>query len=299
MYSQLGNILFDGRKAPTAFSGTSETNIAEHALIENRPTIQRVGEKLKTYNLGMFLDQSYCNPSEVISQMEDSRLLGEILPLVMGDGRYLGEFVIKKITVTEVWNAPDGTLLQADMQVELLEFFDPDAENSQKINAISQGFAMLGNDPPAFEPVAVVVIPEAEAVTGVVDANAEANAAARLMDKIGVAVDQYRSKADTITQKMLKTGDELNNVLSIINSDPSSEVYARTRDLASSISIMIVLVSDVVVECTSLISDIDNNNTASIPGRITDITDRASEVRNRAKQIMDNASSLTALVTTL
>ncbi len=299
MYSQLGNILFDGRKAPSVFSGVSETNIAEHALIENRPTIQRVGEKLKTYNMSMFLDQSFCNPSLEIATLEDSRLLGDILPLVMGDGRYLGEFVIKKITVNEIWNAPDGTVLQADVQVELLEFFDPDAENSQKLNAISQGFATLANDPPAFEQVIVPIIPEAEAVLCIVDANAEANAAASLMENIGVAVEKYRSKADTITQKMLKTGDELNNTLLIINSDPSSETYARSRDLASSISIMVILVSDVVTECAALIVDIDTNNTASIPSRISDIADRSQEVRTRSKQIMDNASSLTSLLTSL
>lgn len=299
MYSQLGNITFDGRKTPSVFSGTFETNIAEHPLIENRPTIQRVGEKLRTYNLTMLFDQSFCNPSQEIASLDSSRTLGEIMPLVMGDGRYLGDYVIKKVSVNETWNAPNGAVLQAEVQVELLEFFDPDRETTQAISAISQGFAMLTNEPPAFEPVVVVIIPESEAMQGVVDANAAATTSATLLDKIGAATDKYRQKADTIVQKMLKTGDELSEVLTIIDSDPSSEMYARTRDLSSSIGIMLVLVPDVVSECLALISDIDNNNTASIPGRIVTLTDRATEVRARAKQIMDNAASLTSLTATL
>lgn len=299
MYSQLGNFTFDGRKTPSAFSGTFETNIAEHPLIENRPTIQRVGEKLRTYNLAMIFDQSFCNPSEEIAALDNSRTLGEILPLVMGDGRYLGDYVIKKVTVNDTWNAPNGTMLQAEVQVELLEFFDPDRETSQAISAVSQGFAMLTNEPPAFEPVIIPIIPEAEALQGVVDGTAAATTSATLLDNIGAATDKYRQKADTVVQNMLKTGDEMSEVLTVINSDPSSEMYARTRDLASSIGIMLVLVPDVVSECLALISDIDNNNTSSIPGRIVTLTDRGTEVRARANQIMKDAASLSSLTATL
>lgn len=231
--------------------------------------------------------------------MESSRSVGEILPLIMGDGRYFGTYVIKKMTITEEWNAPDGTLLNAGLQIELLEYFDPDAEASQRISDISSGFAMLSNDPPAFTPVIVPIIPEAQAMAGVVASNATSSNAARLMESIGVVAEKYRSKADTITQNMLQTGDSLAEVLSIIDSDPTSEMYDRTRNLASSISIMQVLVSDVVLECSNLIADIDAGNTADIPDRIADITDKAVEVKNRNKQIRDDASSLTSYAATL
>lgn len=299
MHSQLGTFIFEGRLSPSASQRTYETNYVEHPLIENRPTVQRIGEKLRVLNLAMVLDQSFCNPSEVISNMESSRSVGEILPLIMGDGRYFGTYVIKKMTITEEWNAPDGTLLNAGLQIELLEYFDPDAEASQRISDISSGFAMLSNDPPAFTPVIVPIIPEAQAMAGVVASNATSSNAARLMESIGVVAEKYRSKADTITQNMLQTGDSLAEVLSIIDSDPTSEMYDRTRNLASSISIMQVLVSDVVLECSNLIADIDAGNTADIPDRIADITDKAVEVKNRNKQIRDDASSLTSYAATL
>lgn len=136
-------------------------------------------------------------------------------------------------------------------------------------------------------------------MAGVVASNATSSNAARLMESIGVVAEKYRSKADTITQNMLQTGDSLTEVLSIIDSDPTSEMYDRTRNLASSIGIMQVLVSDVVLECSNLIADIDAGNTGDIPDRIADITDKAVEVKNRNKQIRDDASSLTSYAATL
>lgn len=299
MHSQLGSFIFEGRKSPTVSSRTYETNYVEHALIENRPTIQRVGEKLRVMNIEMFLDQSFCNPSEVIGTMEESRSLGEILPLIMGDGRYFGEYVIKKMAIAENLHDPQGALLAATLQVELLEFFDPDAETSQKVSDISSGFAMRGNDPQPFDPVIVPIMPESLAVFGVVASNASAVTASSLMESISVAADKYRAKADTIIQKMLEAGDSLNEVLTLINADSASEMYARTRDLETSIGVMQLVISDVVLECTSLITDIDMGNLAPIPAHLTAITNKATEVNARTKQVRDTASSLVSYATTL
>lgn len=299
MHSQLGNFIFEGRNSPSVSTRAYETNYVEHALIENRPTLQRVGEKLRTQNLEMFLDQSFCNPSEVIASMEESRQLGEILPLIMGDGRYFGDFVIKKMGIAENYHGPNGTLLAATVQMELLEYFDPDAEASQKVSDISNGFATLSNQPPAFDPVVVPIMPESLAVFGIVTANASTTSAADVMDKIAVNSEKYRSKADAINQNMLKAGDSLNEVLTLINADSASEMYARTRDLEASIGVMQLVISDVVLECTLLIADIDNGNLASIPTRLTAITNKSTEVKTRANQIKSNASSLVSYATTL
>lgn len=298
MFSQLGTIIFNALLSPTAMAVNSETNLAEHPLIENRPTLQRVGEKLKVINMGMFFDQSFCDPTEQLSALEASRFSSEIMPLIMGDGSYIGEFVIKKITATTIASAPNGAVQQMDVQVELTEFYDPDREQTQQVSAISSGFAMAQNEPATFTPVLVPIQPELIAVSGLVSSNAFATTSVSLMDTLKQNASLYRSKADAILQNMLKCGDGLNEVLDIIDSDPASEMYQLTRDLASSIAVMTIVIADVVIECTSLISDLDAGNIGSATVRVTSLVTKSLEVQSRAAQIMDNSASLTSYAIT-
>lgn len=298
MFAQLGNTIFNALLSPNGMALTTETNLVEHPLIENRPTLQRVGEKLKVLNLGMFFDLSFCNPTSQLEALEASRFSSEIMPLIMGDGSYIGEFVIKKIASTPLASAPDGTVLQMDVQVELTEFYDPDREKTQKISAISAGFAMSMNEPETYTPILNPIQPELIACETVVSANASASTSASLLDTLGTGSSLYRSKADAISQNMLKCGDSLNDVLDIIDADPASEMYQLTRDLASSIAVMTIVIADVVLECTALIADIDAGNTGAVPGRVTTLAGKSLEVKNRSKQIMDNSSSLISFAVT-
>jgi phage protein U len=298
MFSQLGTIIFNALLSPTAMAVNSETNLAEHPLIENRPTLQRVGEKLKVINMGMFFDQSFCDPTEQLSALEASRFSSEIMPLIMGDGSYIGEFVIKKITATTIASAPNGAVQQMDVQVELTEFYDPDREQTQQVSAISSGFAMAQNEPATSTPVLVPIQPELIAVSGLVSSNAFATTSVSLMDTLKQNASLYRSKADAILQNMLKCGDGLNEVLDIIDSDPASQVYQITRDLASSIAVMTIVISDVVIECTSLISDLDAGDISSATNRVASLATKSLEVQSRAAQIMDNSASLTSYAIT-
>jgi hypothetical protein len=118
------------------------------------------------------------------------------------------------------------------------------------------------------------------------------------MDTLKQNASLYRSKADAILQNMLKCGDGLNEVLDIIDSDPASQVYQITRDLASSIAVMTIVISDVVIECTSLISDLDAGDISSATNRVASLATKSLEVQSRAAQIMDNSASLTSYAIT-
>jgi phage protein U len=298
MFSQLGTIIFNALLSPTAMAVNSETNLAEHPLIENRPTLQRVGEKLKVINMGMFFDQSFCNPTEQLNALEASRFTSEVMPLIMGDGSYIGEFVIKKITATTVASAPNGAVQQMDVQVELTEFYDPDREQTQQVSAISSGFAMSLNEPATYTPVLTPTQPELIAVSEVVSSNALANTSASLMETLHQNASLYRTRADAIMQNMLQCGDSLNDLLDVIDADPASQVYQITRDLASSIAVMTIVIADVVLECTSLISDLDAGDIGSATVRVSSLVTKSLEVKSRASQIMDNSANLTTYAIT-
>lgn len=298
MYSQLGNIVFEGRRGFSSFSSSKETNFAEHALIENKPKLQRVGQMLDSIEVSIFLDQSFCVPQDEIDKVEFSREQGEILPLIMGDGRFVGDFVIKAIKVNPMQDSDNGRLLQAEVTLSLLEYFDADREATAQNSAIGAAFANPDNNPSIFVPQALAQTQEAVAAAAVVGANAAATTSGGILQEIGYVEASYRPKAEVVIQKMLKVGDDLAEVLGIINADPVSELYEVTRDLAVNIEIMTILSNDVRLECEALISDIDNANTLEIPSKIVSLTGKGTEVMSQANNLTSSAASLTALVVT-
>lgn len=299
MFAQLGNIQFTTVKGFTGFSTTQETNIVEHALIEGKPKLQRLGTNLDTVELTMFFDASFCNPQSELDALNSSRDAGEVMPLIMGNGRFVGNFAIKSVADNVLNTADDGTLFQAEVTVSLVEYANNAQSGSASTNAIASAFANVNNDPPVFIPVLTPVAVEAQAAQSLVSAGAEINTAAQSLTSLEAFVDEYRPKAEAIIQNMLVTTDSLNDTLSIINSDPLSEMFARTRDLAQKIGETLLIAADTSVEAQALITDIDAGNTASIPGRVTSLVAKGVELSNKSAQLSQKAASLISLVVVL
>lgn len=299
MHSQLGSIIFEGLRGFSTLSESRETNYAEHALIENKPKLQRVGNNLINVEGVMLFDVSFCDPQTEINNLEAARDIGEILPLIMGDGRFVGEFVIKSLKIDTLNTAGNGRLLQAEVSIALLEYWDADRDVSTQSSAIAQAFANPINDPATFVPDVTVPYSEvAQAAASVTESNAAAMTAGSTLQQIHFVQEQYRPKADATIQKMLTVGDSVADVLAVINADPLSELYAVTRQLANNIIVMELLANDVITECQALISDIDTGNNAAIPDRIVTLVNKGTEVKTRASQLMASASSMTALFIT-
>lgn len=294
MFAQLGSIVFSGMKSLNSLSTTFETNLVEHALIENKPTLQRVGLKLDVLSISMLFHADFCNPQEEIDRLNEAMNVGEVMPFLMGDGRLAGEYLIKNIKVNESHHDDLGFLYAGDVQVELLEFFDFDRPATVKTAAVKRGFAMQQNRPGEFIPVPVPETPQAVASASVIGANASATTAAVVLDTLPDYPSQYRPKAEDIVQLMLRTGDSIAEVFSVVNADPASELYSMTRSLVVNCNVMVSVVNDVVAEAESLISDIDAGNTAGIPAHIVALVQKSVEVKNRCKNIMSSASQLNA-----
>lgn len=299
MFAQLGSIQFSAVKGFTGFSTTQETNIVEHALIEGKPKLQRLGTNLDTTELTMMFDSSFCVPQQELDALNSSRELGEVMPLIMGNGRFVGNYAIRSVSDNVLNTADDGTLLQAEVTVSLVEYANSEQSASTTTSSIASAFANVNNNPPVFVPVLTPVAIEAQATQGLVFAGAEMNTAANTLNAFEGFVDEYRPKAEAVIQNMLVTGDQLNDTLSIINSDPLSEMYDRTRDLALKIGETLLVVADTSVAAQALITDIDNGNTMSIPGRVTSLVASGVELSNKSTQLSQKAASLISLVVVL
>lgn len=296
MYAQLGSIQFTPMKGFTGMASTLETNFAEHALIEGKPKLQRIGTNLTAIEVSILLDVAFCNVQSEIDALNSSRESAEVMPLIMGDGRFVGTFVIKTVSDTPLHSSADGTVLQSEVTLALLEFANANSETAFASSSIAQAFANVNNNPATFVPVLAPLTAEASATSDLVGASASINTTADTLAILPVFVDAYRPKAEKISQDMLLAGDQLGNVLEAINADSASEMYARTRNLALKISETILVTADVSVEANNLIYDIDNGDTGSIPTRIVSLVNKGVELSNKSRQLSQQASYLISLV---
>jgi phage protein U len=296
MQAQLGSIIFEGLKGFESFASTKEANYAEHALIEGKPKLQRVGDNLENLQVSVLFDVAFCSPQSEVDALEAARSAGEILPLIMGDGRFAGTFVIKSASVTHQKHSNVGSILQAEVALTLLEFATGDPLVAAASSAVRTAFANPLNNPPLFAPSFPISSDASAAMAGVVATNASVETATSIMEVLPSFPSVYRTNTERIIQNMIRTGNQVNRVLQIINADPASELYERTRDLAVRCEQVSVTSSNITVQAQSLLTDIDNDNTSGVIQGVAQLSEQSVEVGGLASDFMSSASSLTSYI---
>lgn len=148
MFFQLGNKVYQGLYAPRSlnYSG-NEANLAEYEIIGGKPRIQHAGETLENVSLSFKLRAEFCNPKTEIEILERWKSEGEILPLLLGNGDYINDYVIKSIEKTVLQTLSDGTLIDVDISVLLIEFV-PFSNEAQRAAADREKAVAVGNIEP-------------------------------------------------------------------------------------------------------------------------------------------------------
>lgn len=141
MYAQLGNIRFEGLKGFSSFSHERGVNYAVHERINGKPRLQAVGDNLDTISFDMYLHSEFTNPEADIESLRLAMQNREILPLLLGNGRVLGFFVIPNFSQINSFTDPKGNLIEVTLSVELLESFSDDPLRQAELQAIQQAFA--------------------------------------------------------------------------------------------------------------------------------------------------------------
>jgi phage protein U len=125
MYGQLGNIRFDGLVGWDSFVRRMESNYAEHARIEGKPRLQKIGDGLDRVSFEVQFHAAFCNPSAELAALRSAKIAGEVLPLIDGQGFLYGDFVIQSIEEVQNKTFDDGSVLLSRVKLELLEYIVP------------------------------------------------------------------------------------------------------------------------------------------------------------------------------
>lgn len=146
MYAILGTVQFEGLKSFSEFIEIRKANYAEHALIAGRPKLQRVGTNLAEISIGIRLHSGFCDPEAEIAALNGYVESGEVLPLVLGNGRVLGNFVLVDTNTKYTKALPNGDIITAEIQLNLKENYDEDLLDKLRREATRTAIGIDGNN---------------------------------------------------------------------------------------------------------------------------------------------------------
>lgn len=147
MYAQLGDIVFEGLKGLTGLRTRKTSSLAQHAVIDGKPKLQKTGDNLDEVSLEMTFHSSFCTPETEISRLDSAISNGEILPLITGTGEALGNFVIAERSNSVQHTFKDGAIILARVSVTLIESASTDVLGSAIAAAKATAFSNGGNNP--------------------------------------------------------------------------------------------------------------------------------------------------------
>lgn len=141
-YGLLGTTQFAGIKAPRGFSLRESTNLVEHALINSKPRLEKVGENLTELQISIGLHARFSSPESEIETLRQARSSAQVLPLIFGSGTVVGNFVIREMNVEMEKQDAMGRIIACSIELTLVEFFDASNPTPK-----SQSFAVTTSNP--------------------------------------------------------------------------------------------------------------------------------------------------------
>lgn len=147
MFAQLGNTIFTVPFGWDTYSKSDATTYAQHDIIGGKPVLQPTANELEEITIDISLHAEFCNVAQTIASLKGSKDTFEVLPLLFGDGRYAGDYVIISIEENYDETFDDGTPVRATVNLSLREYQVADKLSQQQNAARKNAFA-VGNKKP-------------------------------------------------------------------------------------------------------------------------------------------------------
>lgn len=107
---------------PVATSIERQATFAQHAVTRGKPALQDIGEELDTQTFDFFFSEEFCNVPAELAKLELAFALKTPLPLVLGNGVYLGKrYVVDSLSINVTKTDRGGSPVRVDATITLLE----------------------------------------------------------------------------------------------------------------------------------------------------------------------------------
>ncbi len=123
-YAYLGDIILgiDVMTGPTGSEEELGNTINEHRVVRGKPVLQDAGEENDKRSFRFFFDETFCDVAAQYARLRAARASREALPLVHGNGAYLGKrYVVQSVRITHQKATASGTPVRIEGEIELIE----------------------------------------------------------------------------------------------------------------------------------------------------------------------------------
>lgn len=121
-FCTIGDLALQLNEAPSTWREKTGFEYAEHQVLEGKPKLQALGGKLDELQLEFTLHAGQADIGFITNRLGEMRDGAEVVAVTMGDGEYLGEFVITECTFDRGAAFDNGTSLTASLSVTLREY---------------------------------------------------------------------------------------------------------------------------------------------------------------------------------
>jgi len=121
MYFMLGTVAFEPVDL-TDFNESHSADFAEHAVLKGKPRLQALGEKLSELSFAIRLHHKIGGVEKRYQALLSAQSKQEAMPLIIGRGKYKGNFVITDISSATLFTDKFGNALAREMNISLREF---------------------------------------------------------------------------------------------------------------------------------------------------------------------------------
>jgi phage protein U len=207
MYAQLGSVRFEGLKSFDRYSLKSSANIAQHARIDGKPRLQKIGDNLDELSLDMLLHSRFCTPEQEKATLKAAMDAGEVMPLITGAGDFVGNFVIQGIDESIMHTDAQGRIIMSRLAVSLIEHYESSNINLAVQAATRTAFANAANSPVTVPFVLQSQSAASKFVKDITDTKSGTDAAAIQLERATVAPAEATTRLKQAQEQLKKAQD--------------------------------------------------------------------------------------------
>ncbi len=125
MFAAFGSISFQVLASPTKLDVEKKYRYESINVIGSSPILQWIYDDLRHVEMSITLHQLWCNPQRAIQALQQLGDAHVPRQFVFGNKQSLGTYVISQSRLKHTWLADDGTVIAAEMDLELTEYIAP------------------------------------------------------------------------------------------------------------------------------------------------------------------------------
>lgn len=267
MFAQIGSIQFKGLLGFQSFETTDNTTYAQYDLINAKPILRPTGNDIEEHDISIRLHASFCNVEASIRSLKNSKDSYEILPLLLGNGSYVGDFVITEMSISRTQAFADGTVTDATVSLKLREYASSDKLQQQQNSDRKKAFALGTKKPVTVPALQAPSVPQLAAndlglvnsVSAALDNNVRAyenNVSSRqtIADKIQSSLKKIDANIAAFNNRL----DSISNLL--VNVAVIKDAVAAVRSVVTNFQFPITSIDDLKINNRNLQQAVRNVN---------------------------------------